>query len=983
MKRPLPNFIESTVHQRGFHPCHTAYPCLLVLLMTAGIAMAAVTEKASSDFEVTQSAGDVFDGNDFTNDWEVEGGGLEGTVDGPQLTLTITENNGWIQQDTDSTAWETGVEGGESWTVEVRARLADDDGNAFVIWAANGFERGILQINTDSTQIFGGEVFDTNGNTDSFHDFRMAFDADEALYFFWRDGQLLNPEGSAAQAATGNTRLIVGDCCSNIATTSFDLEYIRFDTTGAFSPVVDSSDTDGDGIPNIYEEENDLDPNTNDAAGDEDEDGLTNLEEFNLGLAANNADTDGDMLSDGTEVNVTETDPKKADTDEDGLNDNVETNTETFVSDTDTGTDPNNADTDGDGVNDGIEVAQGSDPTDAESKPESPLPQKDSSTFEVVAAPAQIFDGTDLQGDWVNTGGFTEFELDGSFMTLISANDNGWLEHDNGSTPWEVGVENGGSWTAEIRVRVADDEGNGIVVWGANGAERGILQINSASTQNFGAEILDENDNSDAFHTFRMAFDSEEGVYFFWRDTILLNPEGAFAQSGTDQNRFIVGDCCSSIPMTSVDLEYIRYDTTGAYSPVTDESDTDGDGMLNVYEEENDLDPNFDDAADDKDGDGLTNLAEFEAGLAANDPDTDDDGLVDGVETGTGTWVSAEDTGTQPKSKDSDGDGIGDGAETNTGTFLSAEDTGTDPNSKDSDGDTFEDGREVNRGSDPTDAASVPPPSVQPRNSAAFEFTASASEIFDGNDLLGDWVNTGGITDFELDGSVLTLTAADNNGWLEHDSDATPWEEGVEGGGSWTAEIRVRLADDAGNGIVIWAANGSERGVMLIDTFGVSMLNNEFVDETDNTDDFHTFRMAFDADEGLYFFWRDGVALNEEGLPAQANTGFNRFIVGDCCSSLAMTSVDLEYIRYDTTGAWSPGSAEATNVTGFTVDRANNVAQLSWKSENGQLFTVEGSADLQTWLEVEDSIAADGDTTTLEIELSAEEPARYYRVTTE
>lgn len=956
---------------------------IVPILLAFSSSMADVTEKASSDFEVAQAAGDVFDGTDFTNDWEVAGGSLDGEIDGSTLTLTITDNNGWIQLDTESSSWETGVEGGESWTVEVRARLADDGGNGLVIWAANGFERGILQVNAGSTQFFGGEVYDTNLNTDAFHDFRMAYDADSALYFFWRDGELLNGEGSPAQAATGDNRLIIGDCCSNIVTTSFDIEHIRFDTTGAFSPVVDASDTDGDGIPNVYEEENDLDPNTNDADGDEDGDGLTNLDEYNKGLLANNPDTDGDGLNDGTEVNVTDTDPKNADSDEDGLNDNVETNSGTFVSATETGTDPNDDDSDDDGVKDGVEVAQGSDPNDANSKPESDLPQKDSVSFEVVAAASQIFDGNELQGEWVNAGGFTDFELDGDFMTLLSADNNGWIELDSGASPWEIGVEDGESWTVEVRVRIADDTDNGVVIWAANGMERGILQINAESTQNFGADILDENSNSDAFHTFRMAYDSEDALYYFWRDGVLLNPDGAFAQAATANNRLIFGDCCSSIPMTSVDLEYIRFDTTGAFSPVIDDGDRDNDGIPDFYEVENGLDPDVDDAAEDKDGDGLSNLAEFEAGLPANDADADDDGLSDGVENGTGEWVSAAATGTNPKSKDSDGDGIDDGAETNTGAFVGATDTGTNPNLKDSDGDTFEDGKELARGSDPTDADSVPPPSIQPLNSNAFEFTANAEEIYDGTSLQGDWINAGGLTEFELDGSTLTLTAADNNGWIEHDTGETPWETGVEAGGSWTVEISARLAADDPNGIVIWAANGTERGIMQIESGAVALLDGELLDENDNTDGFHLFRMAYDAEQELYFFWRDGVLLNEEGHLAQATTGNNRLIVGDCCSTLEMTSVDLQYIRYDTTGAWSPGSGEAAVITDFGVDRPNNTATITWTSEEGRTYTVESSVDFIDWLEVDDSIEPQGDTTMVEIELSPEGRAQYFRVLTD
>ena len=52
---------------------------------------------------------------------------------------------------------------------------------------------------------------------------------------------------------------------------------------------------------------------------------------------------------------------------------------------------------------------------------------------------------------------------------------------------------------------------------------------------------------------------------------------------------------------------------------------------------------------------------------------------------------------------DTDGDGLDDSVETNTGVFIDATNTGTDPNDEDSDGDTLSDGDEVNNyKTDPT-----------------------------------------------------------------------------------------------------------------------------------------------------------------------------------------------------------------------------------------------------------------------------------------
>ena len=67
--------------------------------------------------------------------------------------------------------------------------------------------------------------------------------------------------------------------------------------------------------------------------------------------------------------------------------------------------------------------------------------------------------------------------------------------------------------------------------------------------------------------------------------------------------------------------------------------------------------------------------------------DTDSDGLHDAFETGTGVFISADNTGTDPNNADSDGDTLTDGDE-----ILIHQ---TDPNNADSDGDTLTDGDEI------------------------------------------------------------------------------------------------------------------------------------------------------------------------------------------------------------------------------------------------------------------------------------------------
>ena len=168
--------------------------------------------------------------------------------------------------------------------------------------------------------------------------------------------------------------------------------------------------------------------------------------------------------------------------------------------------------------------------------------------------------------------------------------------------------------------------------------------------------------------------------------------------------------------------------TLTAVTP-TAATDSDGDGIADNFEENffpGDLTqlnglatgPGPGAGTGDFDGDGLTDLEEFDLAVTTatfptldpTDDDSDGDTLLDGVEDGTGVWVSATQTGTSPVAVDSDNDGLSDNVETNTGNFVGEENTGTDPNIADTDGDTFADGFEIafDRGGDPTDIDSLP-----------------------------------------------------------------------------------------------------------------------------------------------------------------------------------------------------------------------------------------------------------------------------------
>lgn len=96
------------------------------------------------------------------------------------------------------------------------------------------------------------------------------------------------------------------------------------------------------------------------------------------------------------------------------------------------------------------------------------------------------------------------------------------------------------------------------------------------------------------------------------------------------------------------------------------------------------------------------------------------------METDTGTYVSAADTGTDPLNPDTDGDGLLDGVESNSGKFVNAADPGTHPLKPDTDADGFADGFEAQRGYDPNSANSTPESDLSIRTAIEFRFNAAS-----------------------------------------------------------------------------------------------------------------------------------------------------------------------------------------------------------------------------------------------------------------
>jgi len=129
-------------------------------------------------------------------------------------------------------------------------------------------------------------------------------------------------------------------------------------------------------------------------------------------------------------------------------------------------------------------------------------------------------------------------------------------------------VDADSSFTAEVRLKVNSGQAhfsasaNGPDAWlniGTEGQAWGLL----AQPMPLGAE-----NNADAFHTFRFAYNGEH--LWAWRDDEPLNlghalPDG---YAGSDVKRLVVGSLNEAIGNGVTEIDYIRFDHQGAYAPV-------------------------------------------------------------------------------------------------------------------------------------------------------------------------------------------------------------------------------------------------------------------------------------------------------------------------------------------------------------------------------------------------------------------------------
>ncbi|MDP6858669.1 MAG: hypothetical protein QF426_02505, partial [Verrucomicrobiales bacterium] len=532
--------------------------------------------------------------------------------------------------------------------------------------------------------------------------------------------------------------------------------------------------------------------------GDYDGDGLTDLDEYEeTRTDPTKKDTDEDGLSDGVEtntgewvsVNSTGTDPLNADSDNDSLLDGVE-NPDLPYSEDDPedqpGSDPNNSDTDGDGSPDGREIVLETNPT-----------VEDQADIEGYVNNFEGYaDGTTDLGDGTVMSGASASIVEGRLQLTI---DNQGLGYASFSIPAIEGSSKGFRLSFDYELNDSpgsNDPADGFSInYGdatlgeLGGAEEGMSKPDNGGvvpgvTENISFEVdtWRNGDSEQGLNISGVGESRDLGQLAFENGIILEDgsrKEGTIEISWNPQ----LGASFKTTGMTT-NAEFTDVDTTGFTADdghnfifsarvgganqdlfidnlVIEvgifDGDEDGDAIPDFYENEiagnltdlngNKAGPGPGADTGDFDGDGLTDLDEYEE--TRTNPiksDTDGDELSDGVETNTGTYVSATNTGTDPNNADTDKDGLIDGVETNTGEFVDEENTGTDPNESDTDGDDYGDGAEIAGGTDPLDPNSkgaLPAPFIY------LDFEDDAADL-SGNGYSGE---VDGAVSFDVEGA--------------------------------------------------------------------------------------------------------------------------------------------------------------------------------------------------------------------------------------